>query len=242
MRAAQRFPRSLVIVLLALACATDRPPVPARPDAVEIPAAELLMGCVPSRDPQCAPTEQPAHRVSVARFMIDRDEVTAHAYAECVAARACTLHPSALAPDARARRPVGDVTWAEARAFCAWRRARLPSEQEWELAARGTDGRIYPWGDEPPTCDRAWTSACGAEPADVGGRPLGASPYGVRDMAGNVDEWVEDPYAAYSGGSASGERIARGGAYDAWHSRSSARNALSPDYHDALLGFRCASD
>lgn len=60
-------------------------------------------------------------------------------------------------------------------------------------------------------------------------------------MAGNVDEWVEDEYAAHGGGAPSGERVARGGAYDAWHARSTARNALRPDYHDALLGFRCAS-
>lgn len=209
---------------------------------VEIPAAELAMGCRRARDPQCAPTEEPEHVVRVARFSIDRDEVTQGAYAECVAAGACTAPAAGFEPGARPRRPVGHVTWAQARAFCAWRGARLPREAEWELAARGTDGRIFPWGDEAPTCERAWTSACGPEPADVGGRPLGASPYGVRDLAGNVDEWVEDRYVPYGGGPESGERVARGGAYDAWHSRTTARNALSPEHHDALLGFRCVSD
>lgn len=155
---------------------------------------------------------------------------------------ACTPPATGLAPVADARRPVGQVTWAQAHTFCAWRGARLPSEAEWELAARGTDGRLFPWGDEVPTCDRAWTSACGAVPAEVGGRPRGASPYGVRDMAGNVDEWVEDTFVDYASGSASGERVARGGAYDAWHSRSTARSALAADYHDALLGFRCVRD
>jgi formylglycine-generating enzyme required for sulfatase activity len=177
-----------------------------------------------------------------ARFRIDRDEVTQRAYGECVAAGACTAPSTGLAAPVQAQRPVASVTWAQARAFCAWRRARLPTEAEWELAARGEDGRIYPWGDALPTCDHAWTSACGVGPADVGGRPLGASPYGVRDLAGNVDEWVEDRYAPYAGGAASAERIARGGAYDAWHARSTARNALAPEHHDPLLGFRCASD
>jgi formylglycine-generating enzyme required for sulfatase activity len=78
----------------------------------------------------------------------------------------------------------------------------------------------------------------------VGGRPAGASAFGLLDMAGNVDEWVQDRYSAYSATGASAnlsrERVARGGAYDAWHSRSTARNALAPDYHDSLLGFRCA--
>ncbi len=228
-------------VLSLLGCGGGNAAPPPGPQMIEIPAAELPMGCAPARDPACAATEQPVHAVAVERFRIDRDEVTARAYAACVAAGRCTAAPRAARlehPD----RPVGDVTWAQARAFCAWRQARLPTEAEWELAARGTDGRIYPWGDDEPTCERAWTAACGAEPADVGGRTLGSSPYGVRDMAGNVDEWVRDEYVAYGGGEPSGERVARGGAYDAWHSRSTARNALRPEHHDALLGFRCAAD
>src|SRR5262249_50591563 len=96
-----------------------------------------------------------------------------------------------------------------------------------------------------PTCERAYTSDCGESPADVGARSAGASPFGVLDLAGNVDEWVEDVYVGYASlGVASnpaGQRVARGGAYDAWHSRSTARNALQSDYHDALLGFRCAA-
>ena len=207
---------------------------------VEIPSAEFAMGCSSARDPSCAPTEQPVHSVTVERFRIDRDEVTSAAYAACVAAGRCTAAAGAPVVE-HAARPIGNVTWSQARAFCAWRGARLPSEAEWELAARGTDGRIYPWGDDEPTCERAWTATGGTAPADVGGRPLGSSPFGVRDMAGNVDEWVEDEYPAYGGGARSGERVARGGAYDAWHARSTARNALRPDYHDALLGFRCAS-
>jgi formylglycine-generating enzyme required for sulfatase activity len=199
------------------------------------------MGCNRARDPSCSETEEPPHPVLVAGFQIDRTELSQGAYAACVQAGACSLPAAGFDPRARPLRPVTHVTWAQAKAFCRWAGQRLPSEAEWELTARGTDGRIYPWGDEAPTCERAHTAACGGGPADVGGRPAGASPYGALDMAGNVDEWVEDLYRPYGDdGGDSGQRLARGGAEDAWHSRSTERSALAPAYHDALLGFRCA--
>jgi formylglycine-generating enzyme required for sulfatase activity len=212
---------------------------------VSLAAATFEMGCDPSHDPSCSTTEQPRHRVQVGGFRMDRTEVTQEEYRACVAARACSLPARAFDPDQRPKKPITHVTWDQARIFCAWAGKRLPTEAEWELAARGLDGRIYPWGDDPPTCETAHTSNCGEAPADVGGRPAGASPSGLLDMAGNVDEWVEDLYVGYANlGTASnpsGQRVARGGAYDAWHSRSTARNALQPDYHDGLLGFRCAA-
>lgn len=208
---------------------------------VAVPAATFEMGCRPERDPGCGPDEQPAHEVYVRRFRIDRTEVTQASYLACVLARRCSRPASGFDPERHPRRPVTQVTWRQARAFCRWLRKRLPSEAEWELAARGTDGRLYPWGDEPPTCERARTHECG-DPDDVGLRPRGASPFGALDLAGNVDEWVEDRYARYGGRRAGSEqRVARGGAWDAWHSRSSARSALDPGYHDALVGFRCAT-
>ena len=144
-------------------------------------------------------------------FSIDRTEVTRGDYARCVAARRC--RPVAGAPSGPAtatapaaaedRLPMANVTWADAQAFCRWAGGRLPSEAEWEKAARGTDGREYPWGDEA-LCDRAnWGNFDGegpcagrnpGHPVAVGQFPEGASPYGVLDLGGNVWEWVADRY------------------------------------------------
>jgi formylglycine-generating enzyme required for sulfatase activity len=208
---------------------------------VRVAGVTFWMGCAPERDPACAETERPRHEVHVAPFRIDRTEVTRGAYRACVVSHACTPPQGGATERAKDRLPVARVTWRQARAYCAWMGRRLPTEAEWELAARGTDGRLYPWGDAPPTCTRAWTAECGPEPAEVGARPAGASTSGVLDLAGNVDEWVEAVYRAYESASSSGQRVARGGAYDAWHVRATARSALDPDHRDEWLGFRCAA-
>ena len=212
-------------------------------DMAEIRTTTFRMGCDPGRDPHCGSDERPQHTVKVTGFRIDRTEVPQVSYGACVSSGACSTPASGFDPDEHPARPVTDVTWEQARAYCRWRGARLPTEAEWELAARGTDGRIYPWGDEAPSCARAFTTKdCGPVPADVGGREAGESPYGVLDLAGNVDEWVDGEYAPYGEKPSPGElqRIGRGGAYDAWHSRATARSAFAPDYHGAWLGFRCA--
>jgi formylglycine-generating enzyme required for sulfatase activity len=217
-------------------------------EMVAIPGARFEMGCDRGRDPSCSDTEEPKHLVQVAAFRIDRTEVTQGSYGSCIAAGACSPPAGSFDPDfdpkVRPQRPMTQVTWPQAEGFCRWVGKRLPSEAEWEFSARGTDGRIYPWGDQAPTCDRAHTEACGGGPAEVGGRPAGASPFGVLDLAGNVDEWVEDlyrPYGRLYDAGVAVQRVARGGAEDAWHSRSTERSAIGPDYHDALLGFRCAA-
>ena len=209
---------------------------------VEVPAGSFMMGCDDALDKQCDATEQPAHRVSISAFRIDRTEVTAGAYARCVQSGACTGIPGRTDKSSH-QLPVTGVTWEQASRYCVWKSKRLPSEDEWEFAARGSDGRIFPWGNKAPTCERAHTADCGSGPVEVGGRQSGASPFGALDMAGNVDEWTASTYHAYGSApktSGSRQRVACGGAYDAWHSRSTARNALDPTYRDALLGFRCA--
>ena len=142
-------------------------------------------------------------------FWIDRTEVTVAQYAAFV--RATGRPPPLFADDPafnRATQPVTGVTWADADAYCRWAGKRLPSEVEWEKAARGTDGRLYPWGDAP----ELWRAhLTGEAPVDVGSRPGDASPYGVLDMAGNVSEWVADMRVAGPGCTPGGSGFVIGG-------------------------------
>jgi iron(II)-dependent oxidoreductase len=163
--------------------------------------------------------ERPQHRVAVAGFWLDRTEVTNLQYQTCMAAGACT-QPDDWQPEVDPYdQPVVGVDWFQADAYCRWAGARLPTEAEWEKAARGPHGRRYPWGDRTATCDLAVMNdqpdceacaGCGraetpqgpdsAGPSpplwEVGSRPSGASPYGALDMAGNAAEWVSDWYSA----------------------------------------------
>lgn len=142
-------------------------------------------------------------------------------------------------PPGKATHPVALVSWADAKAFCDWAGMRLPSEQEWEKAARGTDGRAYPWGDEPPTADH-----CNCDHATPGtssvGRysPQGDSPYGCGDMAGNVSEWTSTP------GTASETRIVRGGAwpFDKQNNQVTYRLEASAARLTPYIGFRALTD
>jgi formylglycine-generating enzyme required for sulfatase activity len=146
------------------------------------------------------PDERPRHRVTLPAFSIDRFEVTRGQWNRCIAAGACTA-PRPL--DARFRdpdQPIVGVSWFQARAYCAWAGGRLPTEAEWEKAARGTDGRTFAWGEQYPTNVLAAYGRpqnTGA-PDRVGSHPRGASPYGAQDMTGNVWEWTESPYDPYA--------------------------------------------
>lgn len=152
--------------------------------------------------------------------------------------------------------PVPETTWRGARAFCAWRGARLPTEAEWEAAARGREGRIYPWGNEPPTPERAVYGRGSGQTAAVDSHPAGATPEGVHHMAGNLAEWTSTlfrpyPYDAADGREdpdAPGERVTRGGdhVFDVAPDRLTglfrggfSRNPRSGHRH---IGFRCARD
>ncbi len=166
-----------------------------------VPAGSFTMGA----DTGGEQDEHPAHRVTLPAFWLDRTEVTNAAYDACVRAKACRVNDRHVAsrrhagPDARflsPNKPVVGVSWDDATAYCAWRGARLPREAEFERAERGDDDRTYPWGNEPPTPDRAvYGRPLGVGSTDdVGTHPAGRGPYGHEDLAGNVWEWQQDEY------------------------------------------------
>ncbi len=150
------------------------------------------------------PDERPAHDVAIAGFWLDETEVTDTAYARCVDAKACEekrlleIAGHKLKPEEfrGPKRPVSEVTWDDASAYCAFAGKRLPTEAEWERAARGDDGRRYPWGNDAPTPERAVFQT--VHTADVGTHPAGRGPYGHLDLTGNVWEWVADEYDPYA--------------------------------------------
>lgn len=186
----------------AVAAETSAPSVDAPPEGMLlVPAGPFTMGA----DAGGQADERPAHVVDLAAFYLDRTEVTNEAYGECVAQGACRPHDPGSAKANRLgddaafrgpRQPVSAISWDDAGAYCRFRGARLPREAEWEKAARGTDGRRFPWGDEPATHERAVFST--GRTSDVGSHPAGAGPYGHVDLAGNVWEWVDDVYDPYA--------------------------------------------
>lgn len=198
--------------------------------------------------------ELPAHDVTLAGYAIDRTEVTVSDYAEFLARAGGEAHRHPLQPIARdgfAKRPIAFVSWYDATTYCAWAGKRLPTEAEWERAARGPSDATYPWGEDAPSCARAvhYTGAefCRDAPADVGSTsPSGDSTEGVQDLAGNVAEWVSDAYASYPDApnamAAGGYRVVRGGSFQEQPAslRGTARWAARPVEKSASVGFRCA--
>jgi len=229
---------------------------------VTVPAGEFIMGSDPRKDPAAGPQEQPLHRVTLDTFEIDRYEVSNVEYLRFVLSTGASWPQFWRAkpfPDKMATHPVINVSWQEADAYCRWAGKRLPTEAEWEKAARGSDGRMFPWGDEPA----GWIKSNIAHPGSKRGAkypPLaninrydkGVSPYGVYQLAGNVSEWVSDwfdPDYYRLGinenpqGPKTGElKVFRGGSWneDPEVARSAGRNGGEPTRKSYLTGFRCA--
>lgn len=220
-----------------------------------IPAGEFAMGSDRGQN-----DEQPVHRVSVKAFYLETQEVTVWRYAEFLVSQK-TDPPfkwNEATSGSHQNKPVVGVNWYDARDYCRWVGRRLPTEAEWELAARGTEGRMYPWGDTHPTRGHAnagHTKWHGYDTlTNVGQFELGKTPNGVYDLAGNLWEWVADWYdATYyqfsprdnpSGPSAGPLRALRGGAWnnDAKSIRSANRAGYAPDARRNDVGFRCAKD
>ena len=202
-----------------------------RPDDVERPDADRLWGGSKGND----------------RAFIEMDDTDA---------RIGIVDGRFLPEPGFADHPVSETTWQGAVAFCAWRSARLPTEAEWEAAARGKQGRTYPWGEAPPTPEHAVFGRGRGETDPVGSHPKGATPGGVFDLAGNEAEWTSSlfkpyPYNAEDGRedpNAPGERVTRGGdhVFDVAHNQftSTFRNGFSrnPRRGHRHIGFRCAKD
>ena len=225
---------------------------------VLVPAGEFTMGSDKGDE-----DEAPTHRVSLHGFYIDKFEVTNGRFAKYVEAIQ-SEPPWGFAdkdtPVTHAERPVRWVNWMDAMGYCLWVGKRLPSEAEWEKAARGTDERMYPWGNDPPTPVHAvyGLKEGGAETVSViGNHHMGQSPYGVQDLAGNLYEWVMDWYDAdyYSnfinspainprGPSEGTAKVQRGGSYinTPYRLRTSFRTKGDPTEQDPNVGFRCAQD
>jgi formylglycine-generating enzyme required for sulfatase activity len=220
---------------------------------VVVPSGAFRMGCDPGIEPTCDPDEMPQHEVQLGAFAIDRNEVTELNYNACVRAGQCSAPTCNSVPEHLTDKPVTCVEWEQASTFCTWLHKRLPTEAEWEKAARGTDGRIYPWGNQPPNCSMANFAGCNSAGSQAAAmRPRSSSPYGALDMAGNVWEWVSDWYDAdyYTesprrdpqGPRTGAMRIARGGDYLSTPRgalRTSHRGPRSPVDSGANVGFRC---
>jgi formylglycine-generating enzyme required for sulfatase activity len=221
-----------------------------------VPAGEFDMG---SREGEGEDDERPRHRVYLDAFYMDRYQVTVSRYAKFLNAtgRERPRYWNEATLSQGENRPVIGVTWQDADAYCRWAGKRLPTEAEWEKAARGTDGRKYPWGNEEPTSRHANFGKSEQDEVPllpVGSLEAGKSPYGIYDMAGNVWEWVADWYdagyyqrspvqnpAGPPGGQA---KVARGGAWDrhVFNVRAANRSSFTPTNRFKDVGIRCVQD
>jgi serine/threonine-protein kinase len=232
--------------VLAAAESLDAPRAAPTPDGMLLIApGAFWMGCNEQVDRGCFDNERPGRRLEQGAFRIDRTEVTVHEYGACVRDGACSRDSFTASTacnwgkEGRDRHPINCVSWTQAQAYCAWAGRRLPTDAEWEKAARGTDGRVYPWGNgwDPKRANAERLDDGFPETSPVGSFPAGAAPCGALDMAGNVFEWT-DGWADER----RGFRSLRGGSWNftARDLRASNRYGDAAESHRADVGFRCA--
>jgi len=216
---------------------------------VYVPPGEFIMGNGESN--------APVHNVTLDAFWMYQTKVTNRMFAQCVAVGACSspteeIGGSVYSNPQYANFPVVGVTWDQSQAYCAWSQGQLPTEAQWEKAARGLNGNVYPWGDTDPACNLLNFGYCSGRTSEVDAFPDGVSPYGLYDMAGNIFEWVGDWYGetyytdaptANPTGPENGQyRSIRGSSFetDSDQVGSAIRHFGAQTYHSRDLGFRCA--
>jgi formylglycine-generating enzyme required for sulfatase activity len=214
---------------------------PSSADMLRIPAGTFVMG---SSDGD--PDEKPPHHVTVSAFEMDKTEVTVLDYEACVRAGVCAATDTGgscnYGKSDRGNHPINCVGKIEAETYCGWVGKRLPTEEEWEYAARGTDGRTYPWGNQPPEGKLCWNRTDGTCP--VGSFASWSSPFGLLDMAGNVWEWTSSGFSSdYQSNRETDRFVIRGGS---WFTdlpsnvRTAYRDRYVPGNRLGHFGFRCA--
>jgi formylglycine-generating enzyme required for sulfatase activity len=263
-------PMFLILIIISFFSCGRGPKKVSISDMIMIPAGPFLMGSGDEEikkvvrdlgggelgpDVKWFASERPQHEVNLKSFYIDKYEITNAKYKEFILAtkRPSPRHwESGNYPAGQDNFPVVYVSWNDANAYCRWVGKRLPTEIEWEKAARGTDARVWPWGNtfDLTKCNvESWE---GSGPKPVGSYPNGVSPYGVFDMAGNVWEWTDSWYDAYPGSTYSNPefgkkfRVLRGGSWYHYDSlgpigaRCASRDRAAPESISYVAGFRCA--
>jgi serine/threonine-protein kinase len=218
---------------------------------ITITAGLFRMGSDMRHDAWAHNSETPQHDIVLSQFLIARCPITNYQYQVFVQATDHTPPPhwrDGAFPAGKHDHPVVNVAWYDALAFCHWANVHLPSEAQWERAARGSDGRIWPWGDQPPTPFHCNFALKVANTTPVTLFPSGASPFGVLDLAGNVWEWTSTLWLAYpydpvdgrEDEQGNGLRVVRGGSYDspARQVRCAHRSAINPSYGYDDVGMR----
>ncbi|BCM91130.1 serine/threonine-protein kinase pkn1 [Abditibacteriota bacterium] len=240
--------------------AQDTPAPPTPPEGmILVPSGNFIMGTDETDNtddnqgtntPLTFNDARPRRTVNTKAFFLDKTEVTNAQYKKFCDATNYPPPPQWIDgkyPEGQDNFPVVRVSWYEARAFATWSGKRLPTEAEWEHAARGTDGRTYPWGEDWGGQYVVWESG----PVAVGSKPLGVSPYGALDMAGNASEWVNDWFDGYPNSPTRQPdfgnkklKVVRGGAWYGSNvlAQSFHREVCRPEQRSLWIGFRCAKD